>query len=130
MENTGSEMPCIEEPDRGGDFAMNEVSFFGSEAIIPVEEVKETITDAISPKATVTQAEGGAKIEIEDVNGKTEAFLEGGTKNYEELRNIPKLNGVVIRGEKTLEDYGEKTITNSEIKELVDKQYKEIFGGE
>ena len=90
---------------------MNEVDFFGSEAIIPVEEVKETITDAISPKATVTQ-------------------VEGGTKNYEELRNIPKLNGVAIRGEKTLEDYGEKTITNSEIKELVDKQFKEIFGGE
>ena len=109
---------------------MNEVNFFGSEAIIPVEEVKETITDAISPKATVTQVEGGAKIDIEDVNGKTDAFLEGGTKNYEELRNIPKLNGVVIRGEKTLEDYGEKTITNSEIKELVDKQFKEIFGGE
>ena len=64
------------------------------------------------------------------MNGKTETFLEGGTKNYEELRNIPKLNGVVIRGEKTLEDYGEKTITNSEIKELVDKQFKEIFGGE
>ena len=81
---------------------MNEVNFFGSEAIIPVEEVKGTITDAISPKAT----------------------------NYEELRNIPKLNGVAIRGEKTLEDYGEKTITNSEIKELVDKQFKEIFGGE
>ena len=56
---------------------MNEVNFFGSEAIIPVEEVKETITDAISPKATVTQVEGGAKIEIEDVNGKTETFLEG-----------------------------------------------------
>ena len=36
------------------------------------------------------------------VNGKTETFLEGGTKNYEELRNIPKLNGVAIRGEKTL----------------------------
>lgn len=109
---------------------MNEVDFPGSEVTIPIEEMRETITDAISPKATVTQVEGGAKIEIEDVNGKTETFLEGGTKNYEELRNIPKLNGVVIRGEKTLEDYGEKTITNSEIKELVDKQFKEIFGGE
>ena len=109
---------------------MNEVDFPGSEVTIPIEEMREAITDAISPKATVTQVEGGAKIEIEDVNGKTETFLEGGTKNYEELRNIPKLNGVVIRGEKTLEDYGEKTITNSEIKELVDKQFKEIFGGE
>ena len=109
---------------------MNEGDFFGSEAIIPVEEVQETITDAISPKATVEQVEGGAKLKVTDVNGTTEAYLEGGTKDYEELRNLPKLNGVVLNGETPLEDYGEQTITNSEIKELVDKQFKEIFGGE
>ena len=108
---------------------MNESDFFGSEAVIPVEEVQETITDAISPKATVEQVEGGAKLKVTDVNGTTEAYLEGGTKDYEELRNIPKLNGVVIRGERTFEDYGEGTLTNAEIKEIVDKQFKEIFGG-
>ncbi len=45
-----------------------------------------------------------------------------GTDDYNSLKNIPKLNGEKIIGNKTSEDYGIKQIralTNSEIEELI-----------
>lgn len=47
-----------------------------NEAVIPVEEIAETITDAISPKITLKQVENGVIIEVEDVNGKTSTLVK------------------------------------------------------
>ncbi len=63
---------------------------------------------------------GGIGLKVDDSSG---------PNDYEKLTHKPSLNGVIIRGEKTFEDYGEGTLTNAEIKEIVDKQFKEIFGG-
>lgn len=39
--------------------------------------------------------------------------------NYEELENLPKLNGIPITGDKTNEQYGIEHITNLELEELL-----------
>lgn len=38
------------------------------------------------------------------------------------------INGIDCSTPKTFEDLGEETISNSEIKEIIDKMYKEVFG--
>ena len=49
--------------------------------------------------------------------------------NYEELENLPSINGETLIGNKTFEELGEKTITNTELKNLIDRQFAAIFGG-
>jgi len=44
--------------------------------------------------------------------------------NYEELCNLPKLNGCSIIGDKTFEDYGLVPISSEELTELM----LEVFG--
>lgn len=53
-------------------------------------------------------------------------FMEG---DYEEQKNHPSINGVELLGDKTFEELGEGTITNSEIQAIIDTQYAAIFGG-
>jgi hypothetical protein len=53
-----------------------------------------------------------------------------GITDYDELViNKPKINGVELKGNKTLEDLGEETITNQELKDIIDNQFEVIFGG-
>lgn len=40
-------------------------------------------------------------------------------KNYEDLINLPKINGQVIRGDKRLIDYGYDTISIAELNDLL-----------
>ncbi len=56
-------------------------------------------------------------------------YDEGSSTNYNDLENKPTVNGVELSGNKTLEDLGEQTITNSELNDLVNYQYNLIFGG-
>jgi hypothetical protein len=42
----------------------------------------------------------------------------GGTTNYNALSNKPKVNGVTLSGDKSLEDLGIQIISNSEIDDL------------
>lgn len=52
-----------------------------------------------------------------------------GTLLYQELHGKPSINGVELSGDKSFEDLGEETMTNSELKDLIDAQFKTIFGG-
>ena len=52
-----------------------------------------------------------------------------GTEDYNELENKPSINGVELQGDKSFEDLGELTLTNSELKDLIDSQFELIFGG-
>lgn len=49
--------------------------------------------------------------------------------DYTQLRNLPTLNGEEIIGDKSFEDYGEQTITNAELQNIINAQYNLIFGG-
>lgn len=48
---------------------------------------------------------------------------------YEYLKDKPRINGVELAGNISFEDLGELTITNSELKDIVDSQYELVFGG-
>ena len=52
-----------------------------------------------------------------------------GTDDYRQLQNLPTLNGEEIIGDKSFEDYGEQTITNTELQNIINTQYNLIFGG-
>ena len=52
-----------------------------------------------------------------------------GTLVYEELRDKPAINGVELSGDKGFEELGELTMSNSEIKDIIDSQFNTIFGG-
>lgn len=52
-----------------------------------------------------------------------------GNGDYTQLRNLPTLNGEEIIGDKSFEDYGEQTITNAELQNIINTQYNLIFGG-
>lgn len=48
--------------------------------------------------------------------------------DYEDLLNLPSINGVELVGNKTFEDLGREDIRNSRIKQIIDTQYDLIFG--
>lgn len=62
-------------------------------------------------------------IPVEIINSQTPIFIQSGngTDDYNNLKNIPKLNGEKIIGDKTSEDYGLEpdVLTNLEIEELL-----------
>lgn len=47
--------------------------------------------------------------------------------DYSKLANLPSINGVKLEGDKSFNELGEDTITNSEIKAIIDKMYSAIF---
>lgn len=57
------------------------------------------------------------------------AQLVGGVNDYEKARNKPKINGVELTGDKTLEDLGEQTIGSEGIRDSVNKAFSIVFGG-
>ncbi len=44
----------------------------------------------------------------------------GGTKNYNDLNNKPKIEGVELIGDKTFEELNLSSLTNTEIEDLLD----------
>ena len=46
------------------------------------------------------------------------------TGDYNDLNNKPSINEVVLKGNKTFEDLGDKTLTNFEIKEIFDRVFE------
>lgn len=65
--------------------------------------------DGFSPVATVSKTDNGVEITITDANGTTTAEIEGGsggTSDYDELSNKPKINNVELSGNKTASDLG------------------------
>ena len=56
-------------------------------------------------------------------------YQMGGSSDYEKLNNLPHINGVELKGDKSFEDLGRYKITNVEIKDIIDEQYDIIFGG-
>lgn len=54
---------------------------------------------------------------------------DGGASSYADLPDKPAINGVTLEGDKSFEELGELTLTNSEIKNLIDSQFDLIFGG-
>lgn len=49
--------------------------------------------------------------------------------DYNKLNNKPSINSVPLEGDKTFEELGREDIKNSRIKEIIDREYKNIFGG-
>lgn len=62
-------------------------------------------------------------------NPKDEDPVVTGTTNYEDLENKPSINGEILMGDKSFEDLGELTLTNTELKDIIDAQFNLIFGG-
>lgn len=48
-----------------------------------------------------------------------------GTNDYSELVNKPSIEGVTLEGDRLLGEFGEKPLSNIEIKEIVDRVFKE-----
>lgn len=48
----------------------------------------------------------------------------GGSNNYEDLTNKPKINDVTVVGNKTFEEYGLFSLSNMEILETFNKIFK------
>lgn len=73
--------------------------------------------EGISPSITVnTDTESEYTLDITDKNGTftTPNLRKEGTKDYEHLINLPKVNGITLTGNKTLEDLGiAKAITDA-----------------
>ena len=84
------------------------------EANVKLAEMDEAIKDAEKLSAKVEPTENGALITITDKDGTTTAEIlngsggsgEGGTTNYSELVNKPKINNVELIGNKTLDQLG------------------------
>ena len=49
--------------------------------------------------------------------------------DYNALLNHPLINGVELVGDKSFEQLGQNDITNQRIKQIIDTQYENIFGG-
>lgn len=51
-------------------------------------------------------------------------YNSGGSSDYENLANKPKINGVTLIGDKSIEELGVETMTNLEIKSIFDNVFK------
>lgn len=83
----------------------------------------------------------GEKVELRSVDGVIQYKYENSeewtdlinvmenTGNYNDFFNLPTINGVVMKGNTTIEELGEETLTNSELKDIIDSQFDVIFGG-
>lgn len=67
---------------------------------------KQTLQGELSPKNVLT---GTLSLSL---NG-------GGTTNYNNLKNIPTIEGIQVKGDKFFTDYGLKAISNLEIETLL-----------
>ena len=70
------------------------------------------------------QMESEDELEVKLVEG-----IPVGVDDYEVLKNLPKVNGVTLKGDKSFESLGREKITNSQLKQIIDEQYELIFGG-
>lgn len=69
-------------------------------------ETTENYTNGYFYKCISSSTGGGtvylwSRINVQPAGGGT-----GGTSNYEDLENLPRINGVIIKGDKTLEELG------------------------
>lgn len=63
--------------------------------------------------------------EGEQLDAKFGSVQKVATTDYNELYNKPSINEVELKGNKTFEDLGDKTLSNIEIKAIFDR----VFGG-
>lgn len=108
----------------------------------------ETIDKKLAPKTvrvtadedeitkTIRVAQPQIKVDLPEDPKVTVLMLKGengngegpkGTKDYEQLENRPSINGQELIGNKTFEELGEETISNQELKDIIDKYYMEVF---
>lgn len=52
-----------------------------------------------------------------------------GVSRYASLPDKPSINGVTLENDKTFEELGREDIRNARIKEIIDTEYENIFGG-
>lgn len=70
----------------------------------------------------------GGQMVITLTDGTVQKFaLSDISTDYNGLANLPSINGVKLEGDKSFPELGEDTITNSEIKAIIDKMYSAIF---
>ena len=75
--------------------------------------------DTVSPIIDINDGTDTVTITTTDKYGKKTAEIPKGVDDYERLKNMPKLEDKVIRGNKTLDYYGVGTLTNLEIQALL-----------
>lgn len=63
--------------------------------------------------------------ESEQLDAKFGSVQKVSTSDYNDLFNKPSINEVELKGNKTFEDLGDKTLSNLEIKAIFDR----VFGG-
>ena len=90
-----------------------------------MKELKGKITPLDNLRGKVTP--------LGDLTGKLNVpqFIHDGSgiSSYADLPDKPLINGVTLECNKTFEELGELTLTNSEIKDIIDSQFDLIFGG-
>ena len=74
---------------------------------------------------TLSKSADGSNIILTDGSGETASV----SNTYTDVTNKPSINGVEIIGNRTFAELGEDTISNSELKDIIDKQFNLIFGG-
>lgn len=58
----------------------------------------------------------------EDIEVNQESIVNIGTKNYKQLDNKPSIEGVTLINNKTFEDLGAISLSNTEIEKLINLQ--------
>lgn len=84
------------------------------------------IKGKVSKQQTISGQIGGTKSISTSVKVLDKTLY---TDNYNVMTHKPAINGITLEGDKSFEELGEHTLTNSELKDLVDTQYDLIFGG-
>lgn len=64
----------------------------------------------------------GKKFVLKAILNKSSIGISGGTKDYNELNNLPTVNGVEVKGDLTFEDLGITKMTPAEIDTMMSEK--------
>lgn len=82
-------------------------------------DASSSLIYAISPTVKIEDEPEDVRITATDRDGTTNGVVTKGVNNYEKLNNLPKISDKVIKGNKSLEYYGLRVITNLELESLL-----------
>ena len=73
-------------------------------------------------EVTIDNLELYDEVDIGDLEHDVKLVSVGGTLDYDDLDNKPKINDVELKGNKTFENLGINTITNIELEEMLNRE--------
>lgn len=86
---------------------------------MPIKQIDGKISGSISSPPSMS----GSLSRNGNLSGNI-SMPDGGEKNYERLSHKPRINGVELIGDKSIEEIGVETMTNMEIKSIFDNVFK------